>query len=242
MGMCNKHWMRNRKYGSPFATKNHVMRGLSEETRFKMQYKEVGECWEWIGAVEKDGYGVFQGAVLGIMYHRAHRFSWAFHTQSRIPKGMFICHSCDNPRCVNPAHLWMGTLRENYEDMVRKGRRSTQRGENSHRAKLTEEEAKQILLDPRPYAEIAATFRVARSTITSVKNRESWAHIEVDHIPKNGRGGAGRQGRGEKLNEALVREIRASAEAGVEIAARLGISKAMVTQIRQRTRWAHVTD
>jgi hypothetical protein len=137
----------------------------------------------------------------------------------------------------------MGTLQENYADMVRKGRRRTeQRGEDSHRAKLSEEEAKKVLLDPRPYAEIAATYRVARSTITSIKNRESWAHIEVGHIPKNGRGGAGRRGRGEKLNETLVREIRVSVETGVEIAARLGIAKAMVTQIRQRTRWAHVTD
>jgi hypothetical protein len=208
-----------------------------------MQYKEVGECWEWIGAVEKDNYGVFQGEVAGVMYHRAHRFSWAFYTQSRIPKGMFICHSCDNPRCVNPAHLWMGTLRENYDDMVRKGRRRTeQRGEMSHRAKLTENQAKAILIDPRPYAEIAASYGVAATTITSIKNRESWAHVQVDHIAKNSPGGPHRRGMGTKITEEIVREIRKSTEQGVLLAQKYGISNVLVSNIRRRKVWKHVTD
>jgi hypothetical protein len=243
MGMCNKHWMRTRKFGSPFVTQNHVLRGLSAEKRFELQYRKVGECWEWIGTLEKDGYGVFHAVVLGVAYQRAHRFSWAHHTQSRIPKGMLVCHSCDNPRCVNPAHLWLGTYADNHEDMVAKGRRRTEaKGEMAHKAKLTEDQVKLILVDPRPYSQIATEYGVAGPTITSIKNRESWRHVEVDQIVKNGRGGPGRRGKGEKLTEELVREIRTSSEMGKDIAKRLGISKAMVTAIRKRQRWAHVTD
>lgn len=82
--------------------------------------KSAGDdgCWPWIGCKNRDGYGVFR------FYKRSrtHRFSWMIHNDMKDPGKSFVCHSCDNPTCVNPAHLWLGTHEDNMKDMVRKKR------------------------------------------------------------------------------------------------------------------------
>ena len=244
LGMCNRHWRRTRIYGSPFAVRSHsgMMKGLTAIERFNKQHKKTDNCWIWTAATDQDGYGKFRGEVLGTVFQKAHRFSWAYHSQSLIPAGMLVCHTCDNPRCVNPGHLWLGTEADNHDDMVAKGRRRTEvRGELASRAKLTEDQVRAILADPRPYAQIAADYGVASPTITSVKNRDSWAHVEVHHVAKNKRGsGSGHRGKSTRITPDIVRDIRASAEMGKDLAAKYNVSKQLITAIRKRRAWAHV--
>jgi HNH endonuclease len=85
--------------------------------RFWKYVKKENNCWLWTGATAK-GYGDLQ---VGDKRQRAHRISWMLH-RGKIPKGMFVCHKCDNPPCVNPAHLFLGTNRDNILDCHLKGR------------------------------------------------------------------------------------------------------------------------
>lgn len=84
----------------------------------KVKFFAPGECWEWTAHKSKDGYGSFR---IKKQYLKAHRVSYEW-AKGTIPKKMCVCHSCDNPSCVNPEHLWVGTQRENVLDMHAKKR------------------------------------------------------------------------------------------------------------------------
>ena len=93
----------------------------SVESRFwsKVNRKNDDSCWEWLSPFDKKGYGQFS---IGKKTFRAHRISWVY-TFGPIQEGLFVCHKCDNPRCVNPNHLFLGSHIDNVRDMDRKGRR-----------------------------------------------------------------------------------------------------------------------
>lgn len=80
---------------------------------------EQTDCWEWNGGTNNIGYGFIRD---GKRMRTAHRVSYEMHNNTTIPKYMCVCHTCDNPKCVNPDHLWLGTRKENHDDMVNKGR------------------------------------------------------------------------------------------------------------------------
>ena len=86
--------------------------------RFVTKIKKTGACWEWKGTIGNRGYGVFWHSNKNI---RAHRFSFELHSKNKIPEGLFILHKCDNPPCVNPNHLFVGTNSDNMNDFVSKG-------------------------------------------------------------------------------------------------------------------------
>jgi hypothetical protein len=92
----------------------------------KVEKSTSTECWEWKGVIVKDGYGRVRcshGARV-----LTHRLSYTIH-KGQVPSGMFVCHSCDNPCCVNPSHLWAGTHTDNMRDKITKGRANTPKGE-----------------------------------------------------------------------------------------------------------------
>jgi hypothetical protein len=93
----------------------------TKEERFNKKYiiNDVTDCWEWTAALNNIGYGMFRWASNKM--RSAHRVSYELFN-GPIPDGMAVCHKCDNPKCVNPEHLWTGTLKQNAQDMVAKGR------------------------------------------------------------------------------------------------------------------------
>lgn len=123
-GLCAMHHARLIRHGDP--TVCLLEQGTSEESRFNKYTDRSVEsgCWVWIGARSPAGYGRIRiasrdGAVGRQIY--AHRWSYEHHT-GPIPVGLLVMHACDNPPCVNPAHLSVGTHRDNAQDMLRKGR------------------------------------------------------------------------------------------------------------------------
>jgi hypothetical protein len=129
--------------------------------------RQPNGCWEWQGSRLPQGYG-----ILGIKKrnHYAHRVSWEQH-HGPIPPGMCVLHRCDNPPCLNPAHLFLGTQGDNMRDMAKKGRA---------KAKLTEEQVRELRQrkGTRTIYEFAAEYGVSKSLIGYVLNGRVWAHVK----------------------------------------------------------------
>lgn len=147
-------------------------------------------CWPWVGNCNENGYGTFY--FRGKTW-KAHRASYAIFC-GEIPSGLFVCHHCDNPPCVNPSHLFLGHANVNMKDMVRKGRAghlisSDQRhfktgrapnGELASGHKLSEADAKDIIRSAASGAltsDIAYHYQIQRSTVQRILRGETWSHL-----------------------------------------------------------------
>jgi hypothetical protein len=103
---------------------------LAEKFWSRVDIRGPDECWEWQGSRSKKGYGFVGSRALNKVEKYAHRFAYRA-AKGPIPDGLVMCHKCDNPPCCNPAHLWPGTVAENAQDMVRKGRAPTMYAETN---------------------------------------------------------------------------------------------------------------
>ena len=131
-------------------------------------------CLIWMGATQVRGYGEITS---NNKKHLAHRASYETFV-GPIPEGMYVCHSCDNVYCVNPNHLFLGTQKQNLQDMARKGRST--RGSKNPRAKLNEGHVKEIkrLIDGGcSLSIIAKDFNVTSACIYSIKKGSHWKHV-----------------------------------------------------------------
>jgi len=147
----------------------------SPVVRFWQRVNKTGTCWEWKGALV-EGYGVFYIQNKQI---KTHRFSYELH-KGKIPKGFFVCHSCDNPCCVNPDHLWLGTPKDNANDAIRKGRMSSI-GERNAKAIITSADVPLIRSAKGGSGIIkilAERYGVSRVTIRHIRAHRTWTHIQ----------------------------------------------------------------
>ena len=145
----------------------------------KVDIRGMDECWNWQAYTDKDGYGTFW---LGNTNVKAHRFSLA--TQAQIEKELLVIHSCDNPSCVNPSHLRLGTPVENTRDMFERGResRSAPKGESHPSSKLTADIAKEIRRVYVPYSRTSGLSSLGRKygvtfqAIQAIINGRTWVN------------------------------------------------------------------
>jgi len=145
--------------------------------RFLSKVEQTDGCWKWKASLLSSGYGAF-----GIKdkVFPAQRISYCIFN-NKTPeslKGLVIRHSCHNRWCVNPAHLSEGTYQDNSNDMKEAERQPRVRGIKHGMSKITEEQVREIRTAPGLHSEIAARYGIHSSTISSIKLRKHWAHLE----------------------------------------------------------------
>jgi hypothetical protein len=171
-----------------------------EKARFqaKVDVRANDECWPWKGAKTSRGYGALN---IGGRQWPAHRVAFALAWGLVVlpnPRKIFICHKCDNPECCNPQHLFMGTPKDNMDDMDRKGRRVAcntnpalgdrhgskthperiRRGESHAMVKLTEEEVRAIRCSTLSGVKLAEFFRISENNISRIRRFKIWRHLD----------------------------------------------------------------
>lgn len=176
-GYCEKHYVRVKKHGN---TEGIRPQNPPEIRFFKFVDKNTNkDCWIWIGN-RRGNYGAFSIGSRSLGNVLAHRFSWSMHNNKEIPKGMVVMHSCDNPLCVNPSHLSIGTYMENTHDMLKKGRHTyiAHVGEKNGKSVLNEKIVREIRQSNMNHAELGRFYGVATSTIRGVRSGRTWVHVK----------------------------------------------------------------
>lgn len=143
----------------------------------KVEVSGEEECWNWIGSVNHKGYGSFS-VKSSFPTKIAHRIAYLLH-YGRIDLSLFVCHSCDNPSCCNPNHLWQGTAKENSSDMKRKGR--SPRGVKQGHSMLSETDVLAIraMYNTGRFEQknIAEKFKTSKGNIHHICANNTWRHI-----------------------------------------------------------------
>jgi len=134
-------------------------------------------CWEWMGSRTWDGYGRLR---VGEKTYRAHRVSYELFN-GPIQEGMFICHTCDNPSCVNPQHLFQGSNRDNILDAIAKGHKLSVKGENHGMSRLSSQQVSEIrnlyLSGVLSQASIGLIYGISQTHVGRITRGERWGLV-----------------------------------------------------------------
>jgi hypothetical protein len=155
--------------------------------RFANSYikDEKSGCWIWQGKSRTGTCRLYGRIKVDGISTPAHRYSWELNNQQKIPDGMLVLHRCDNPECVNPDHLFLGTHQDNMDDMKKKGRQAKgeklnhprAKGSNNGLAKLDENLARQIFAESGSQRSLAKKYGVSQTVIHNIKTKKTWRHI-----------------------------------------------------------------
>ncbi len=172
-GLCNKHYLRWRRHGDVHYIE--TTRGSSPEEiyrciLYKVKKDPITGCWNYYpsGSNKPKTGGVnFKGRQIGV-----HVFMWEYQNKKQRPDDMYICHTCDNPPCCNPEHLWLGTPQDNSDDMMVKKRSAKHNCENNGNSKITNAQAEEIYRLHWKYrylSKISATRNVMSAKILALE-------------------------------------------------------------------------
>ena len=168
---------------------NNTRMKQTTEQRFWSHVRKTDTCWLWTGSKRNKGYGAFVWSYRDMVIQgRAHRFSWEL-VNGKIPKGLCCLHKCDNPSCVRPDHLWIGTKKDNNADMVAKNRHvpggthcgsfgKWKRGACHHNAKLTHEIVYEIRKDHSTgmgYIRLGKKYGISMTCARKVVKNITWS-------------------------------------------------------------------
>lgn len=142
---------------------------------FWTKVRKTETCWIWMGTLDKDGYGNY---YTGNRPHRAPRISYALAHPNQEIVGKVVRHTCDNPACVNPAHLRLGTQKDNMRDRGARGR--TAKGAANGRAKISEEQVRELLrrANEGP-TKLSKEVGLHLSTVANILKRKIWKHVSL---------------------------------------------------------------
>ena len=170
------HWHRakfcSRNCSGSNAGKAQVDARLPIKEHFYQWVEKKDGCWKWQGGMKDNGYGLHcygksqKGAHVRALEIEGHK----------IPKGMCVCHKCNNRSCVNPDHLYVGTYKQNSADQLRAGNRL--QGETHYNAKLSEKDVKKIRSSKQGLLTLAEKYNVTDGAIRAVINRKTWKHVQ----------------------------------------------------------------
>lgn len=169
---CGKAIFRNGKTRPAVHCSVACYRAPTTADRFWARVEKTETCWLWSGGRDPDGYGEFNGT-------RAHRASWELHN-GPIPNGLWVLHHCDNPPCVRPDHLFLGSSADNTADKVAKGRHRL--GADHGMAIVTEVQVKEIRERYRrggiSQTTLGAEYGLSQTSVSQIVLKKCWKHIE----------------------------------------------------------------
>lgn len=152
-----------------------MRRNTIEDFWRRVDVRGADECWGWLGQKDRRGYGRFSINGKKFLAHRI-----ALHGVAKKQDKSVVCHSCDNPSCVNPSHLFVGTQADNVQDMLSKGRNrpNPPSGERHHNSKLTEHEVFLIKQSRATQVQLAEIFGVTQANISEIRRGRTWKHVQ----------------------------------------------------------------